>query len=191
VGRHCKRSEAIHAIVRLMDCFVAALLAMTAASLALHFPGRRAVFVVLERDAHRGELVAQHRHCEQSEAIHAIVRLMDCFVAALLAVTAARLALHFPGRRAVFVVFERDAHRGELVAQRRHCERSEAIHVIVRLMDCFVAALLAMTSARQRFTSHVVVPSLLSLSAMPMAASSSRMRSDSFQFFAARAARRI
>ena len=31
-----------------------------------------------------------------------------------------------------------------------------------------------------RFTSQVVVPSLLSLSAMPMAASSSRMRSDSF-----------
>ena len=41
-----------------------------------------------------------------------------------------------------------------------------------------------------RFTSHVVVPSLLSLSWTPMASNSSRMRSDSAQFFAARAARR-
>src|SRR5208337_4527702 len=41
-----------------------------------------------------------------------------------------------------------------------------------------------------RLTSHVVVPSLLSLSATPIAASSSRMRSDSAQFLAARAARR-
>ena len=51
--------------------------------------------------------------------------------------------------------------------------------------------LLAMTAASYRFTSQVVVPSLLSLSAMPMAASSPRMRSDSFQFFAARAVRRL
>ena len=46
-------------------------------------------------------------------------------------------------------------------------------------------------SARlHRLTSQVVVPSLLSLSATPIAASSSRMRSDSSQSLAARAARR-
>src|SRR5579875_442113 len=41
-----------------------------------------------------------------------------------------------------------------------------------------------------RFGSHVVVPSLLSFNAIPMAASSSRIRSDSAQFFAARASLR-
>src|SRR6476619_2660440 len=64
------------------------------------------------------------------------------------------LPLHVPGGRAVFVVFERDAHGGELVADAigflRHCERSEAIHAKARMiaalaLDCFVAALLAMT----------------------------------------------
>lgn len=47
-----------------------------------------------------------------------------------------------------------------------------------------------LTAACYRFTSKVGVPSLLSLRAIPFAASSSRMRSDSFQFFAARAALR-
>jgi hypothetical protein len=39
------------------------------------------------------------------------------------------------------------------MAHHRHCERSEAIHSAAGKMDCFVAALLAMTACRHFFTS--------------------------------------
>jgi hypothetical protein len=48
-------------------------------------------------------------------------------------------------------------------AEPRHCERSEAIHLVPRgEMDCFVAALLAMTRGNARF-----IPAVKMRSAVP------------------------
>ncbi len=118
-----------------LDCFVALLLAMT----CFRSPGA----------AHPSRLAAlapQDEGCSFATVIASAAKQsrqpsMDCFVALLLAMTCfrSRGAAH-PSRLAALALQDEG-----VFVRRRHCERSEAIHAAAPV-DCFVAALLAMTA---------------------------------------------
>jgi hypothetical protein len=84
----------------------------TAASLALHFPGCRAVFVVLKRDP-MTRVIPDAQSAIGNPDLTCVLARDSRFRGND---TAGSLALHLPGSGAVFIVFQRDAHGGEFVA---------------------------------------------------------------------------